>query len=266
MKKTIAVILVLTVIMSTMFMTTAFAEIIAHETVEDYDFTQIPEPISLDEEAELQLKEAILAIYNYKNKTVDDIVLEYFGTMSDGSMLIRYYFKPASEFTWIPFPCIIGNYVYKYYSTLDEVEVFKNNDVYSIDNAYTDGIINDDVLDEIAQALNFEVYDPNRNVPTEPVTEETITTEPATEETIITEPATEETITDNNEPAEVKDQTASTSTEPVATPDVVQNTNNNSNDTIPTGDSSAALFVLMLIAVISGAVICYTERNCNKIK
>ncbi|MCR5636219.1 MAG: hypothetical protein K6F76_03445 [Clostridiales bacterium] len=80
-------------------------------------------------------------------------VLDYYGTMSDSSMLVKCSLDGMS----LPIygSMMIGKYTYQYPSSNACVFLYKDNKYFSIRNAYLNKTIDDKVLTEIAQTLGF---------------------------------------------------------------------------------------------------------------
>lgn len=111
----------------------------------------------LNPSQEEKVKADLIAYLDWETElTYDDIKIKYYGTMSDGSMLIDYdiingYSGPVPA---IGFINNIRDYEYVSGYT-DEVFVYKNSKFYTIKDAYNTGVISDKVLDEIAKVLSF---------------------------------------------------------------------------------------------------------------
>lgn len=135
MKKFISIFLAMILIFSTLACTTAFA---------------VSEP--WDEYSELE-KEIICELGKMNQGKV---VLTYFHQLSDTTALYSYFVSkdyevPASY----PEQTIIGNYKY-YYNTESKVYYFANSKSYTLNAAYSSGMLSDEQLDEIAEILDFE--------------------------------------------------------------------------------------------------------------
>lgn len=89
----------------------------------------------------------------------DDIALTFFYQLSDTTAVYSYArnnYSPESE----PEQTIIGNYKYCYNNT-DKVYYFANSESYTLNSAYTSGILSGEQLDEIAKILDFETVSEN---------------------------------------------------------------------------------------------------------
>ncbi len=156
MKKVLSITIAILLIMSSIFMTTAFAETASTDEVTTYPaIPNDPTTPGLDAETELEIKQTIMDKYSLAEDglTTDDVTLEYFGTLSDGSILIRYRFTGMSIIAVI-IEDIIGNYEY-IVDAAQQVDLYKNGTIYTIKDANDTGVIADNVLDEAAEILDF---------------------------------------------------------------------------------------------------------------
>lgn len=110
-------------------------------------------PAALDDESvENQIKQDY--IENVNNRVnIDRMNIKYYGTLSDGSMLVfvdcKYYYECVVDYK------VIGKYVY-YTPTKDEtIVVYKNHEFTEILDAYQNGTLTDELLDETAEILCF---------------------------------------------------------------------------------------------------------------
>ncbi len=196
---------------------------------------KIRQELPLDENIENTIKEDF--ILNVRDDaTIEELYVEYYGTLSDGGMLVLVdgpfaYFGVTEEI-------VIKNYLYSVATKGKDIEIYKNGEFTSIIDSYQNGDLSEELLDETAELLCFGKFvDPN-----EPV--ETPTEAPTTDPEKTTEPsATEPKIA-------------------VATPD--ETTNNNSNGSIPTGDSNTVIIFVVLVLAVSGTVI-LSAKNKKKI-
>lgn len=138
MKKIISLILSLMILISLAFTITAFAE--------------DNKPV-LDPETEMQIKEDIVEKHNNRIET-EDIDLEYYGTLSDGSVLFKYHIS-GFGYTQVVRDYKISKYVYIAKNGGDYVYVYKDHNFYFLKDAYDNKIIGDKELDEAAQLLNL---------------------------------------------------------------------------------------------------------------
>lgn len=286
MKKIISISLSLLMLISILSSFSAFAE----ETyppvatgryyndmmLKEYSFEtagENPEPISLsdsysiqvqredriidlnDEALEQQIKEDYSAFIN-NDVPADKLGVQYYGTLSDGSMLVfingPFYYPTVVDYT------VIGKYVYITSCRGNDIKLYKNNTFTSIVDAYLNGDLSDDLLDETAEILHFAKF-VNQNESTIPQ-ETTVVTESTTIETTT---SVESTTADS---AIVVDSTANVTTEPATSAPIAETTKNtstadsavnktsNSNGTVQTGYNSIAV-LCVIVLVISGVVL-----------
>lgn len=128
------------------------------------------EPISFEDACILQVDKfdnpAILSDESVKNQIKEDYIanvdnsadiekmgINYYGTLSDGSMLVFVDCKDSSA-SVIDYT-VIGKYVY-YTPTADSrIVLYKNHEFTDILDAYQNGTLSDDLLDETAEILCF---------------------------------------------------------------------------------------------------------------
>lgn len=135
MKKLISMLLVTILLLSTLTCTTAFA---------------VSEP--WDEYSELE-KEIISEL---EKMDQGNVVLTSFHQLSDTTAIYSYYaWKDYEAPAAYPEQTIIGNYKY-YYNTVSRAYYFANSKSYTLNKAYSSGILSDEQLDEIAEILDLE--------------------------------------------------------------------------------------------------------------
>lgn len=105
-----------------------------------------------DESVKNQIKEDYIANVD-NNADIEKMEINYYGTLSDGSMLVfvdcKYYYECVVDYK------VIGKYVY-YTPTKDEtIVLYKNHQFSEIMDAYQNGTLSDDLLDETAEILCF---------------------------------------------------------------------------------------------------------------
>lgn len=232
-----------------------------------------PTPITLDESFSLQInvrnnplplvdgvlenqiKEDFVA-NEYNEVTLEQLGVQYYGTLSDGSMLVfingPFYYPTVVDYT------VIGKYVYITSCRGNDIKLYKNNTFTSIVDAYLNGDLSDDLLDETAEILHFAKF-VNQNESTIPQ-ETTVVTESTTIETTT---SVESTTADS---AIVVDSTANVTTEPATSAPIAETTKNtstadsavnktaNSNGSVQTGYNSIAV-LCVIVLVISGVVL-----------
>lgn len=108
-----------------------------------------------DESLESQIKEDYIANVD-SNADIKKMDVNYYGTLSDGSMLVfvdcKYYYECVVDYK------VIGKYVY-YTPTKDEtIVVYKNHQFTEIIDAYQNGSLSDELLDETAEILCFAKF------------------------------------------------------------------------------------------------------------
>ena len=150
MKKIISITMAIMLLLSSVFMTTAFAKTASADEPTTYPASTIP---GLDAETELEIKQEIFNMLADDNIGIDDIELKYYGALSDGSILILYQLPNISS-DYILNVDEIGSYFYPYLGP-DQVYIYKNHTLCSIKDAYNTGVISDAVLDEAAGILTF---------------------------------------------------------------------------------------------------------------
>lgn len=113
-------------------------------------------PIPLnDTELENQIKEDFVASKD-NEVTVEQLDVDYYGTLSDGSMLVflngPFYYDTIVDYT------VIGKYVYITSCRGNDIKIYKNNTFTSIVDAYQSGSLTDELLDELAVKLSFAKF------------------------------------------------------------------------------------------------------------
>lgn len=227
MKKVLSITIAILLIMSSIFMTTAFAETASADEVTTYPaIPNDPTTPGLDAETELEIKQTIVNRNPLLGLTTDDVTLEYLGTLSDGRVLFRYaYFGMAAPQNVRVYE--MGKYIYSASNGFDEVYIYDDHNFYQLKKAYDLGLISDSALDEIAEILNL----PLKNEPTSPEEEAT-------------------------NPQTTPDETKSQST-----PDTVVN-NNNNNSAIQTGqNASSALAATGIVTLLAAGALLIIRRR-----
>ena len=152
MKKLLISILFILSVMSMIFATTALAEESTPDTPPATEYVSTTP--GLDAETDFQIKQDVITnVCPSEGYTVDDITLEYFGTISGGIIAVRYSFYSMSA------PDIICNYTfgdYKLqYNGSDEVYLYIDRNFYRIADAYDNGLINYGQIEELAQIVSY---------------------------------------------------------------------------------------------------------------
>lgn len=245
-----------------------------------------PEPISLsdsysiqvqrdsriidlnDEALEQQIKEDYSAFIN-NDVSADKLGVQYFGTLSDGSMLVHMT-GPFSYSTVLNY-IVIGKYVYMTSSSGNDIKLYKNGTFTTIIDAYQNGDLSDELLDETAEILCFAKFvNPNGEPETE-VTTVPETTEADVETTVevtVAEPETTtdstdviETATESITTAEPAEQTSAVSkTDSASTADSVVSSTQDSSGSVKTGYNNGA-FLSVIMLVVSGTIFCIVKSK-----
>lgn len=105
----------------------------------------------LDKETENMIKQDFI---RDKNISENDVEIYYYGTLSDGSMLVYPEVYGAVYFQWLVFE-EIGDYIYSMCCGGVDVKIYKDHNFYSIKEAYERGRLSDSDLDETAEILGF---------------------------------------------------------------------------------------------------------------
>ena len=240
MKKIISITMAIMLLLSSLFITTAFAKTASADEVvinpdesassdEVTTYPAIPnDPTTpgLDAETELEIKQTIVNRNPLLGLTTDDVTLEYLGTLSDGRVLFRYaYFGMAAPQNVRVYE--MGKYIYSASNGFDEVYIYGDHNYYQIKEAYDLGLISESALDEIAEILNL----PLKNEQTSPKEEAT-------------------------NPQTTPDETKSQST-----PDTVGN-NKNNNSPIQTGqNASSALAATGIVTLLAAGALLIIRRR-----
>lgn len=122
-----------------------------------YSMTVLPESKPLDKDVEAKIKEDYIKTLdnNENNITPEMIAVDYYGTLSDGSMLVYAEYANQTQPSIMAY-CPLGKYIYVYGGD-EDVKVYKQNKFYSILELYDSKEINDTQLDEIAVLLNLQL-------------------------------------------------------------------------------------------------------------
>lgn len=199
----------------------------------------------LDSRIEKNLKNRIYNQYfDYddplKQEKISAIKINYYGTASDGNLYIGYTI-PDIEASDEILKYTIGDYFYN--TTFDtqvyfcEMKAYGLGEICTIKEAYDNGLIEDEMLEEVSD-LNFGLV--KASEVTEP-----ITTEPET--TVATDETMQETTVSETS------STDATSATKTAVEMTTQNSDN-SNGAVQTGQSNYIVIVLLLIITLSAIV------------
>lgn len=110
-------------------------------------------PAALDDESvENQIKEDYIANVD-NNADIEKMEINYYGTLSDGSMLVFVDCKAGSA-SVIDYT-VIGKYVYYIPNAGRRIVLYKNHEFTDILDAYQNDTLSDELLDETAEILCF---------------------------------------------------------------------------------------------------------------
>lgn len=221
--------------------------------VDGYNVTKLPSAKPLDEEQKSQIKKDYM-VYESLDVPEDDVNLDYYGTLSDGSYLTTTNYKYSTSTSGIVF-YIMNKYIYVVPGGGMDVKIYKNHSFYNIFEMYMSNNLSIDMLDEIAEVLNFETY-PEKSVidTTESSSSALTTTEnvaTTSENTTIyqnstaTTQYTEVTTIATDAQSSTGEQAT---TKKVATNDVAVNSNNQ-NNSVNTGSNGIMFVVLLIISI-----------------
>ncbi len=227
MKKLLSIILVLILTLSVTV--TAFAS----------------ENDGISEETLMQIKETvfntIISESDKEGMDAEDVIILYLGTASDGKIYFIH-----SEWNVLPdvnYEKPLGEYNYNY-NMGQKVYVYINGEAYELEEAYNNGIIDDNDLEEICQK-GFAV------------TRADSSTQPSSAETEPSTQTVETTAPDTSPQSETK-QTATT---PEATSAIKSAVNSdNQNGTVQTGQLPTILPVMIML-VLSGSALAFFKKH-----
>lgn len=224
MKKLFLSTLIILAFFPSIFLTSAFAEEATPDTPISTEYvSQTP---GLDAETESQIKHDVINTYlPGSNYTTEDILLEYFGTIRGDFKVVRF------SFSGMQVPTVIwkkemGNYIYQVDGT-EEVYLYKDHNFYSIINAYENGLIGDEQVEELAQILPYfsELEQSSTSL-----------------------------VEEKSKPVEAKK---------ISSPDTTVN-KNNSNGAVQTGPNTYSVIALAVIALLSFTAFSQLSKQRNK--
>ncbi|MGN0558661.1 MAG: dockerin type I repeat-containing protein [Acutalibacteraceae bacterium] len=117
-------------------------------------FTSRPQPQELDEDTENEIRQDYIK-QSGSDLSESDIGIYYYGTLSDSSMLI---FPEGGIYPTAIDYIVIGKYLYITSCIGNDVKIYKDNTFKSIATSYAVGELSDELLDEIAEKLNFLMF------------------------------------------------------------------------------------------------------------
>lgn len=137
---------------------TASKEVTIEDCFKYYSCTQLSKPQQLDEDTVNMVKDDYISFLNCSSDELsrDDVTVEYYGSLDDGSLLIKPYSKKhsyVSVITYVP----LGNNIYVFTGG-QEVFVYKNNKFYSIKELYNDGNLTNNDISYMCDQLNLEEF------------------------------------------------------------------------------------------------------------
>lgn len=193
----------------------------------------------LDYFDELKIKKAANSYFYNNKENYEDIIITVYGTLSDGSLLLN---VDTGTFIDISFTYEIGEYYYLY-NAGDEAYIYKDSSFAFLPEAYENGIISNDLLNELSNCSHEYMKKPINNKYFNFYLKMAETNPQETTSPEVTESATSLPIQDVtvSETENVHSQSSS--------PDIVnvKRNYNNDNGTIQTGDSSVAFVILLII-------------------
>ena len=201
---------------------------------------------------EYQVKEAVVKQFfedrDRFDVTTDDIYIIRSTTLSDG----RFYFSFLADgvlYPGVSYEETIGDYYYHYSAGL-EVYLYNAGEIIEINDAYEDGIINDDILAELS-TKRFGIK-PMNDVPAP--TESEPVTQPQTENIEATKESATQPQMDNTDATSATKAVPSNSISTIDTPSNVK-----SNGTVQTGQSNFAILTLLIVMALAGAAAAFSK-------
>ena len=119
-----------------------------------FDVRKNPLPLD-DEELVNQIKDDY-ASFTSNEYTVEQIDVSYYGTLRDGSMIL--YIRVPKFLLTASDNMVIGKYVYITSNRMDWMVLYKDHQFKEFDDAYLDGSLTDELLDELAVKLSFAKF------------------------------------------------------------------------------------------------------------
>ena len=122
-----------------------------------YGFTELPDPMRMDEELELQVVDDYLKIVNVNgnNYVPDQIIVDYYGKLESGALLVYVEHEGATftgEIEYLP----IHDRIYVYEAGKD-VKIYKDNSFYSIKELLKNGELSKADEMRISWALSLQM-------------------------------------------------------------------------------------------------------------
>lgn len=276
MKKLISSVLAVVMMFSVLSCFTAFAEekYPPYETGTFLNVDLEKHPVKYPERQRQKLvpdESAALKIEELKQKIVDEdswlesteqVYIDYYGTLSDGSMLLYVRYDGMSFLTAID-QVVVGKYYYQNPNLGDEVKIYRDNKLSRIPDEYKAGTISDELLDEIAYILCYaEFINPNEIQPEETVPEVATPDQTIPEETQPDETQAEETVSENPK-AENSEETQPTETKSATSDEPTTAKTANSNGSVQTGQNNT--FALIAIVCVSIMIFAIAKQKNGQI-
>lgn len=150
---------------STVLSDTASSEVTIEDCYKYYSCTKLGKPKELDEDTVNSVKDDyILSLNSSEELSRDDVTIEYYGSLDDGSLLIKPQcakYSYVSVITYVP----IKNYIYVFTGG-EEVFVYRNNKFYSISELYNSGKLTVNDISYICNNFNLESFKSKSDIKT----------------------------------------------------------------------------------------------------
>ena len=102
-----------------------------------YPVTRLPEPEKVSMDIVNQVREDYLKTLHENDYTTDDVHFDYYGTMSNGDMLVYTEIKGSGHFGEVEY-INLGDYMYVSSSKGKEVKIYRDNKFYTIKEVFED--------------------------------------------------------------------------------------------------------------------------------
>lgn len=147
-------------IVNTLSSDTAPKEITIEDCYKYYSCTKLGKPKPLDEETKLKVTDDFLVSLNsssgIEESTRDDVTIEYYGTLDDGSLLVKAY-SSKINYTCVVTHVPLDEYIYVF-SGAQEVFIYKDNHFYSIAELYSKSMLTQKDINDLHLLLNLERF------------------------------------------------------------------------------------------------------------
>jgi hypothetical protein len=176
MKKILVSLLTITLLFTIVSSTTAFADVDSNVDIDSYmiEYLGLPYGVQTEPQTEKELsaeiKEEILQKLlesEYPDADPNDIVIRYYGTLSNGAMLINHYNKTytypvykrdISEYISPSEETGYFNFAYSYSTLKDKVNLYMNGEFYDFIEAYESKLIDNKTLWEIEHSIDSFIW------------------------------------------------------------------------------------------------------------